>query len=247
MKSQERNLKKKFHFFCCIIFGLILVHSGIRAQDASKETSPLFLMEFHVAKNGSDENTGTMENPFLTIQQAANVAKPGDVIIVHEGVYREQVNPPRGGTSEDRRIVYQAAPGEKVVIKGSEIIKNWEKVQDGQWKVTISNQIFGAYNPYNHTIGGEWYNTPPDGFNRHTGAVYLNGHWLPEAPVKEGSSRPDTLFNLAWLQATGYGTKRISATSMLQSKGVQGASSKEEGSFRAMPARPQPLRPHRPE
>ena len=52
-------------------------------------------------------------------------------------MYRERVNPPRGGISDDKRIVYQAAPGEKVVIKGSEIIKSWEKVADGVWKVTL--------------------------------------------------------------------------------------------------------------
>ena len=69
--------------------------------------------EYHVAKTGNDSNKGTKESPFLTIQAAAYIAHPGDVIIVHEGVYRERVNPPRGGTSDDMRIVYQAAEGEE--------------------------------------------------------------------------------------------------------------------------------------
>ena len=60
--------------------------------------------------------------------------KPGDVITVHEGIYRERINPPRGGESDAKRIVYQAAPGEKVEIKGSEVVKNWVKVQDDVWK-----------------------------------------------------------------------------------------------------------------
>ena len=29
--------------------------------------------------------------------------RPGDTITVHAGVYRERVNPPRGGTSEEIR------------------------------------------------------------------------------------------------------------------------------------------------
>ena len=61
--------------------------------------------EYHVAKDGHDENTGSEKEPFLTIQHAANLAQPGDVITVHEGVCRERVNPPRGGKSDDNRIV----------------------------------------------------------------------------------------------------------------------------------------------
>ena len=72
-------------------------------------------MNYHVSKTGSDLNPGTESQPFLTISKAAYVAKPGDVITVHEGVYREWVSPKRGGTKA-QPIVYQAAPGEKVVI-----------------------------------------------------------------------------------------------------------------------------------
>ena len=50
---------------------------------------------------------------------------------------RECVAPPRGGESDSRRITYQAAPGEKVIITGSEIVKGWEQVGGDTWKVTI--------------------------------------------------------------------------------------------------------------
>ncbi len=136
--------------------------------------------EYHVSKSGKDKNKGTIKSPFLTIQTAANIALPGDIITVHEGVYRERINPPRGGASHSKPIVYQAAKGEEVVIKGSEIIKGWEKIKEDVWKVTLQNSFFGDFNPYSDVIGGEWYNTPKDGFDRHTGAVYLNGQWLTE-------------------------------------------------------------------
>ena len=64
---------------------------------------------YHLAKTGSDQNSGTFELPFLTIQAAANMAQAGDIIIVHEGVCRERIKPPRGGESNKKRIVYQAA------------------------------------------------------------------------------------------------------------------------------------------
>ena len=60
------------------------------------------------------------DHPLKTISAAAELARPGDNVIVHEGIYREEINPPRGGTSDSERIVYTAAPGAKVVIKGSE-------------------------------------------------------------------------------------------------------------------------------
>ncbi len=143
---------------------------------------------FYVALNGSDSNPGTDEAPFRTIQHAANLAQPGDVITVHEGIYRERISPPRGGTSDTNRIVYQAAPGEKPVITGSEPVKNWVKVQDNVWKATIPNSFFGSFNPYGDLIHGDWFN--PLGRQHHTGAVYLHGDWLAEAASLDDVMKP---------------------------------------------------------
>ena len=144
--------------------------------------------EIHVAANGKDSNPGTKIAPLRTIQRAADLAQPGDVITVHEGVYRERVRPPRGGESDAKRITYQAAPGEKVEIKGSEIVKSWVKVQDDVWKATIANAFFGGFNPYNDLIHGDWFD--PKGREHHTGAVYLNGEWLTEAAKLDDVLKP---------------------------------------------------------
>lgn len=144
--------------------------------------------EFHVAINGKDSNAGTQVAPLCTIQRAADLAQPGDAITVHEGVYRERINPPRGGQSDAKRITYQAAPGEKVEIKGSEIVKNWVKVQDDTWKATLPNSFFRQFNPYSDLIHGDWFN--PKGREHHTGAVYLNGEWLSEAAKLDDVLKP---------------------------------------------------------
>jgi alpha-L-arabinofuranosidase len=142
-------------------------------------SSPFPAAEFHVATGGRDANPGTLKAPLRTIQRAADLAQPGDVITVHEGIYRERVTPPRGGTSDRNRITYQAAYGGQVVITGSEPVKNWEHVTNDTWKAAIPNQVFGSFNPYNDLIHGDWF----DAKNRlhHTGAIYLNGDWLIEA------------------------------------------------------------------
>lgn len=143
----------------------------------------LFAKEYHVAQSGNNKNPGTAKLPFLTIQAAASVALPGDVVTVHEGIYRERVNPPQGGISDAKRIVYRAAKGEKVVIKGSEAVKGWTRVTNDTWSVTLPNTFFGNFNPYADVISGDWFNS--NNRTHHTGAVYLNGHWLNEAAHQE--------------------------------------------------------------
>jgi alpha-N-arabinofuranosidase len=135
--------------------------------------------EIHVAVGGKDADPGTRTAPLRTIQRAADIAQPGDIIIVHAGVYRERVSPPHGGESDAKRITYQAAPGEKVEIKGSEPVKDWVKVRDGVWKAVLPNSLFGGFNPYADLIRGDWFE--PKGRPHRTGAVYLDGEWLTEA------------------------------------------------------------------
>jgi len=144
--------------------------------------------EYHVSVSGNDLHEGTAAKPLRNISAAARLAQPGDVINVHEGVYRERINPPRGGESDQKRIVYQAAHGEKAIIKGSEVIKDWQKVQNDTWKVSIPNSFFGDFNPYSDLIHGDWFN--PKGRDHHTGAVYLDGHWLTEAARLDDVLKP---------------------------------------------------------
>src|SRR5579859_6793956 len=60
-------------------------------------STTLSATEFHVAPDGNDTNRGTRKAALRTIQRAADLAQPGDVITVQGGVYRERINPPRGG------------------------------------------------------------------------------------------------------------------------------------------------------
>jgi len=144
--------------------------------------------EYHVAKTGNDNNPGTPAAPLLTIQAASDIAREGDEIVVHQGVYRERITPPRGGESSSIRIIYRAAKGEKVEIKGSEVIKGWSKFTGNVWKVVIPNSFFGDYNPYKDIIHGDWFNDM--GREHHTGEVYLNGKSLWEMEILEKVLNP---------------------------------------------------------
>ena len=151
-------------------------------------TSGALAREYHVSVTGDDGNNGSPQQPLKTISAAALLAQPGDVVIVHAGMYRERVTPPRGGESDSRRIVFQAAKGEKAEIRGSEIVKGWERVSGGAWKVTLPNAFFGDYNPYRDLIQGDWFD--PKGRDHHTGEVYLEGVSLWEANRLEDVLEP---------------------------------------------------------
>ena len=158
--------------------------------------------EFHVSVNGSDAGDGSAARPFRTISAAAQVAQPGDTITVHGGTYRERVTPPRGGESDDRRIVYQAAPGEEAIIKGSEVIRDWRHFSGPVWKAAVPNSLFGKYNPYKDLIAGDWFNDK--GRPHHTGEVYLNGKSLFETDLLERVLDPRPIIDIRDVSGSTY-------------------------------------------
>lgn len=165
-------------------------------------------MIYHVAKSGNDKNKGTSDSPFLTIAHAAEVLEERDTVVVHEGVYRETVVPARGARSENYRITYEAAKGEKVTVTGAEIVGGW--VREGAlWYTTVENTLFGDYNPYAELLDGDWMQKPLDPETgkslRHTGCVYIDGEGLNEV-----SSREELLeTEMTWISAVNDETTEI--------------------------------------
>jgi len=206
--------------------------------------STLQAAEYHVSTSGDDGNEGSRAQPFKTISRAAELAQPGDVITVHEGIYRELINPPRGGTSDDNRIVYQAAEGETVSIKGSEVVTGWERVGNDTWKVTLPDAFFGEFNPFKELIAGDWFN--PKGRVHHLGVVYLDGHWLTETasldkvlepagetplwytPAPAAASGGGYLLNVAWFQPQ-KAPGRVNADGFSAQRGIKTAACREGG------------------
>ena len=168
--------RRKFIGALPAIYALASLESNVLANTTGPK-------EYHVSKHGNDGNSGSSSAPLRTISAAARQAQPGDTITVHAGVYRERVSPPRGGESNAIPIVYQAASGERVEISGAEVVRHWVKVHGDLWKTTLPNSFFGSFNPYSDLIHGDWFD--PKGRPHHTGAVYLDGAWLTEAPKLE--------------------------------------------------------------
>lgn len=135
------------------------------------------LEEIYVSKKGSDSNSGTESSPLLTISKAAEIAKPGDTIVIGKGTYREFVNPPVGGSSDLQRITFTSKDNETVFIKGSEQINTWLETENGIWSVSLDTSFFNGYNPYVLKVDGDFQNY---GQWHHRGDVYLNNSALSE-------------------------------------------------------------------
>ena len=84
----------------------------------------------------ADQNSGTKEKPLKTISAAAARVKPGDHVIIHRGDYRETVIIKASGTPE-APIVFEGAPGETPVIKGSDVITGWTRQSPNVWKAKL--------------------------------------------------------------------------------------------------------------
>ncbi len=96
----------------------------------------------------SDNNPGTITQPFATIQKAASVAVAGDVVSIRAGIYRETIVPANSG-NPGSPIVYQAENGARVIISGT-------NTADGGWTIHSGNiykkSVTLPVNGYNHTL-----------------------------------------------------------------------------------------------
>jgi hypothetical protein len=171
-----------------------------------------FTKTYYVDNNSAEADEsgpGSRERPFRTIGKAAEVLQPGERVVIASGVYRECVRPPRGGAGPTRMISYEAAPGAKVVIKGSEVLKQgWEqksvsmfrRIPAGQtaadvphvttWQHELTAAMFpDAYNPFalpSAPADRSWLDTKTvdmGPYFRRRGLVFVDGK--PLEPVEQ--------------------------------------------------------------
>lgn len=142
----------------------------------------------HVAPHGDDAANGSAAAPLRTISAAAERALPGTVIRIHAGIYRERVDPPRGGDSAERPIVYEAAGDGPAEIRGSEVLTAWTRLRGDLWTAVVPDAFFGGFHPYRQPLRGHWF-LAKDRVH-HAGSVFAGDHWLLEAASFEELEAP---------------------------------------------------------
>jgi len=118
---------RKLLFAIILSFCLILTEGVPRAET---ERAPG--KTYHVsqrAENASDENPGTADAPWLTIERATRESlESGDHLIIHDGVYRGGVNfVGLQGEAGNPIVIEGRSEGPGVVLKGSQVFKgDWQ-------------------------------------------------------------------------------------------------------------------------
>ncbi len=75
---------------------------------------------YWVAIDGDDAAPGTRDEPWATLQHAADSVGPGATVFVREGVYEQRVEV-RDSGAPGRPLTFAAAPDERVVLEGSSL------------------------------------------------------------------------------------------------------------------------------
>ncbi len=136
----------------------------------------------------SDDAPGTQERPWKTVAKAAEMAGPGDVIVIRGGVYRERVLAQASGTAQ-APIRFEAAPGEHVVLTGADRLSGWRKAHEAQpiYRVVWPHKFIGWNRNMTH---------PDDAYHRVIGRceqVAVNGYLLRQV-LSPGLLAPGTFF-----------------------------------------------------
>jgi hypothetical protein len=132
----------------------VLLPDGREFTTWEAPNGPDFSRTYYVDQKSAaaaDANPGTREKPLKTISRAAELVQPGQRVVVASGIYREHVRIPRGGTGPMRMISFEAAPGARPVIRGSEVFKEkWtrKKGMKNAWQAKLAPKYFRNYKPF---------------------------------------------------------------------------------------------------
>jgi len=100
--------------------------------------------------NASDTADGSTDHPLRTIDAAAQLAQPGDVVNVGPGIYHEWVSPARAG-SATAPIVYRSVPERAAIVRGTDVLNaDWQPVPDlpGAFAAPLPQAAFIFGNPF---------------------------------------------------------------------------------------------------
>jgi hypothetical protein len=190
------------------------------------EVEQKYEREIHVDNNNpraSDQNGGTISQPFKTINAAAQVATPGTRVLIHAGTYRETVQPAMGGLGPEKMISYEAYQGEEVIIKASVEVKDFKPSVGWRlfpsfradtisseeirvWEIELNPEDFKGYNPFcainilHDRLFIEYDKTDMTPYLNRRGMVFVDGKPMKQVPLYNQLSQNE---NAYWVEANG--------------------------------------------
>ena len=126
--------------------------------DCSNQTH-LSNTPFHVDNQlGNNSNPGTADCPLESVTKAIMLSSDGDKIIIHEGVYHEEVS-----ISGFQNLTIKSAQGERVVFDGTQSVVNelggsWSLSGDGIHEVDLGIDAWQVFMDYEEQVPARWPN-----------------------------------------------------------------------------------------
>ncbi|MEO0014628.1 MAG: hypothetical protein RLZZ535_3017, partial [Cyanobacteriota bacterium] len=130
---------------------------------------------YFVSSQGSDDNPGTIKQPFKTIQKCADAVQPGSTCWIRQGTYRETVRPLTSG-SDKEPITFAAYKSEQVTISGTELVPDWSPDRNAVYRAKAKLPVNG----YSDT-----------GF--FANQIFVGGKMMPEARLPNLNPEQDFL------------------------------------------------------
>ncbi len=200
---------------------------------------------YFVATSGNDSNPGTQEQPFRTIQKAANTVKAGDTVYIRGGTYNEKVDMQTSGTSGNY-ITFRNYPGEKPVVDGKGIDwgYNWNslvninsksyirleglRVINSRWAGIGSTKVEANSN-YIQVINCSTSNTRASGIAFYTATnITVDGNSVEKACTASGSQEAISFSNVNGFVIRN--NRVFNITNSVQGAGGEGIDAKEGSS-----------------
>jgi hypothetical protein len=160
---------------------------------------------FYVSPLGSNDNAGTEDSPWLTIQKGLNEVGAGDTLIVGAGTYNESLDTVRDGSAGNRITVRAQNSGQVTVTNSGRVLDfnhahtTFDGIRfDGQYGTSDTIRVrVGA--DFGELTGVEVLNSSRDGIDLGTNAAssapadFLNGFTIANSSVH----------NTLWVDSNG--------------------------------------------
>lgn len=92
--------------------------TSIPTPEATAPSTTMQPLQFYVSPSGDDDNPGSEDLPWGTLQHALVQLEPGHTLTVRDGTFRERIRIDVTPGTSDQPIVVQAAPGEEPIVQG---------------------------------------------------------------------------------------------------------------------------------
>lgn len=93
--------------------------------------------DYYVATNGNDGGTGSRDEPFATLQRAADAMQQGDTCWISSGTYRETVT-----LKGKNNLTFQALPGEVVTLSGTDpLAGEWRNFKKNIYEIEVAKPV----------------------------------------------------------------------------------------------------------